>query len=82
MPVELVWLGGVLVVVFGVLIFVLIRRQKPPEPPHFRQLAPPRSRPGRFACLRQDLIIFRPSQTVRDGASRHRHPCPPDTPKR
>jgi hypothetical protein len=36
MPMELVWLGGVLVVVFGVLIFVLIRRQKPPEPPHFR----------------------------------------------
>jgi hypothetical protein len=36
MPVELVWLGGVLVVAVGVLIFVLIRRQKPPEPPHFR----------------------------------------------
>jgi preprotein translocase subunit SecG len=36
MPTDLVWLGGILVVVAGVLIFILIQRQKPTEPPHFR----------------------------------------------
>jgi len=36
MPTELVWLGGVLVVAAGVVIFALIRRQKPAEPPHLR----------------------------------------------
>jgi len=36
MPIELVWLGGILVVVVGVLAFFLIRRQKPAEPPHLR----------------------------------------------
>jgi hypothetical protein len=34
MPIGLVWLGGVLVVVVGVLAFLFIRRQKPLEPPH------------------------------------------------
>ncbi len=33
-PTDLVLIGGVLVVVAGVLIFFLIRRQNPPEPPH------------------------------------------------
>jgi hypothetical protein len=36
MPVELLWLGGGLVVVCGILIFGLIRRQKAADPPHFR----------------------------------------------
>jgi hypothetical protein len=36
MPTELVWAGGVLVAVAGSLIFVLLRRQKHAEPPHFR----------------------------------------------
>jgi hypothetical protein len=36
MPTELVWLGGVLVMAVGGLIFVLIHRQKPAEPPHLR----------------------------------------------
>jgi hypothetical protein len=36
MPVESVAFGGFLVVAGGVLIFVLIRRQKPAEPPHLR----------------------------------------------
>jgi hypothetical protein len=36
MPVELVWVGGILVVVVGVLVFLLIQRQKPSEPPHLR----------------------------------------------
>jgi hypothetical protein len=36
MPTELVLIGGVLVVVAGVVIFALIRRQKRPEPPHFK----------------------------------------------
>jgi hypothetical protein len=36
MPIELVMIGGVLVVVTGALIFFLINRQKPIEPPHFR----------------------------------------------
>jgi hypothetical protein len=36
MPIGLVWLGGVLVVVVGVLVFLLIRRQKPLEPPHLQ----------------------------------------------
>jgi len=35
MPHGLVQIGAVLVVVVGVLIFFLIRRQKPKEPPHF-----------------------------------------------
>jgi preprotein translocase subunit YajC len=36
MPTELIASGAVLVILFGVLTFVLIRRQKPVEPPHFR----------------------------------------------
>jgi hypothetical protein len=36
MPTELVWLGGLLVVVVGFLAFFLIRRHKPDEPPHLR----------------------------------------------
>ena len=36
MPVELVLIGGILVVVAGAVIFILIRRQKATEPPHFR----------------------------------------------
>jgi len=36
MPVELVWLGGILVVVAGVLVGVLISRSKPIEPTHLR----------------------------------------------
>jgi len=35
MPHGLVFIGGVLVVLVGILIFVLLRSQKPPEPPHF-----------------------------------------------
>ena len=36
MPTELVVIGGVLVAVAGGLIFWLINRRKPAEPPHFR----------------------------------------------
>jgi hypothetical protein len=36
MPIELVWFGGVMVVLVGFLTFFLIRRQKPAEPPHLR----------------------------------------------
>jgi hypothetical protein len=36
MPTELVWVGGVLVAAGGALVFALIRRTKPLEPPHFR----------------------------------------------
>jgi hypothetical protein len=36
MPTELVLIGGVLVAVAGGLIFLLIRRTKTAEPPHFR----------------------------------------------
>jgi hypothetical protein len=36
MPTELVWFGGLLVVVFGFLAFFLIRRQRPGDPPHLR----------------------------------------------
>ncbi len=36
MPTELVWLGGVLVAVVGVLAFLLIQREKPSPPPHIR----------------------------------------------
>jgi hypothetical protein len=36
MPTELVWVGGILVVAAGVLIFVVLQRHKPAEPPHFR----------------------------------------------
>lgn len=35
MPTGLVLIGAILVVLVGILIFVLIRRLKPPEPPHF-----------------------------------------------
>ena len=34
MPTELVWLGGILVAVVGVLAFLLIQREKPSQPPH------------------------------------------------
>jgi len=36
MPTELVWFGGILVVIVGVVAFFLIRRQKPTDPPHLR----------------------------------------------
>jgi len=36
MPLGLVWLGGILVAAVGVLVFMLIRRQKAEEPPHLR----------------------------------------------
>lgn len=36
MPVELVWLGGILVVVAGILVGVLISRSKPAEPTHLK----------------------------------------------
>jgi len=36
MPIELVWLGGIVVIVVGILMFALIRRRKPAEPPHLR----------------------------------------------
>lgn len=36
MATELVGVGGVLVVVAGVVIFFLLRRQKTAESPHFR----------------------------------------------
>jgi len=36
MPIELVWLGGILVVVAGVVIGVLISRSKPVDPTHIR----------------------------------------------
>ena len=36
MPTELVWLGGLLVVVVGVLAFFWIRRRKPDDLPHLR----------------------------------------------
>jgi uncharacterized protein YneF (UPF0154 family) len=36
MPVELVWLGGILVVVAGVLVGILISRRTPDEPTHLR----------------------------------------------
>ena len=36
MPTDLVLIGAILVVVAGGLIFWLINRQKPTEPPHFR----------------------------------------------
>jgi hypothetical protein len=35
MPHGLVFIGGILAVIAGILIFFLLRRQKPPEPPHF-----------------------------------------------
>lgn len=35
MPTDLVLIGGVLVVVAGGLMFVLINRRKPADPPHF-----------------------------------------------
>ena len=34
MPTELVWLGGILVVAVGVVVFMFIHRHKPSEPPH------------------------------------------------
>jgi len=36
MPVELVWLGGILVVVAGIVVGVLISRSKPAEPTHLK----------------------------------------------
>lgn len=36
MPTELILIGGILVVAAGGLFFVLLRHQKPVEPPHFR----------------------------------------------
>jgi hypothetical protein len=36
MPTELVFIGGILVVVAGALTFLVINRHKPAEPPHFR----------------------------------------------
>jgi hypothetical protein len=36
MPTELVFIGGILTVAVGGLIFVLIRRHKPAETLHFR----------------------------------------------
>ena len=36
MPIELVWIGGVLVVAAGILMFAVINRHKSAEPPHFR----------------------------------------------
>lgn len=35
MPTDLIMVGGGLVLVVGVLIFMVIRRQKSQEPPHF-----------------------------------------------
>jgi hypothetical protein len=35
MPTDLVLIGAILAGVAGVLIYFLIRRQEPPEPPHF-----------------------------------------------
>ena len=35
MPTELVWVGAVLVAAGGAVVFALIRRVKPVEPPHF-----------------------------------------------
>ena len=36
MPTELVFIGSILTVAVGGLIFVLIRRHKPTEPLHFQ----------------------------------------------
>ena len=36
MPTELVWIGGILVVAAGGLIFLFLRRRTNAEPPHFR----------------------------------------------
>jgi len=36
MPTELVWIGGILVVAAGGLIFLLLRRHKEAALPHFR----------------------------------------------
>jgi hypothetical protein len=36
MPTELVVIGAILSIAAGLLIFVLIHRQRPAEPPHFR----------------------------------------------
>jgi hypothetical protein len=36
MPIELIWIGAVLVVAAGGLVVLLLRRQKTIEPPHFR----------------------------------------------
>jgi len=36
MPTGLVWLGTILVVAAGGLVFVYLRKRKPVEPPHFR----------------------------------------------
>jgi hypothetical protein len=36
MPTGLILIGGILVVAAGGLVFVLLRRQKAAEPPHFR----------------------------------------------
>jgi len=39
MPIGLVWVGGILVALVGVLVFLLIQRQKPSDPPHLRWTA-------------------------------------------
>ena len=36
MPTGLILLGSIVTVVAGGLVFVVIRRYKPTEPPHFR----------------------------------------------
>ena len=36
MPTELVWIGGILVVVAGSLVFLFLRHLKPAEPLHLR----------------------------------------------
>jgi hypothetical protein len=36
MPTELVFVGGILVIAAGLLIFALIHRHQPAEPPHLR----------------------------------------------
>ncbi len=36
MPIGLVWVGGILVALVGVLVFLLIQLQKPSDPPHLR----------------------------------------------
>jgi hypothetical protein len=35
MPTELVWFGGVLVAIAGLVVFAAIHRHTPARPPHF-----------------------------------------------